>query len=233
MLRTPILLHQKYKEIHLDKIDITLKKCAKCKVEKNICHFGNDKSRKGGLKPYCKDCHNAVNRKIRANDIEKYHMIEKRWRDKNKEKTSQRTKKWALNNKERMNNLIASWRERNPEKYKSIALKHRSKICYKISRTFRNRMVTSIKQGKEDKKVFELLGYTIDELIIHLQKQFVEGMDWDNYGDWHIDHINPISSFDISSYECDEFKVAWGLANLRPLWAKDNHAKHAKILFLI
>jgi len=65
------------------------------------------------------------------------------------------------------------------------------------------------------------LGYTREQLRQHLESQFQEGMDWDNFGTgWHIDHIKPVSSFKL-----EEFKECWSLDNLQPLWAKDNMSK--------
>lgn len=76
--------------------------------------------------------------------------------------------------------------------------------------------------------MFALLGYTPAELVQHLERQFVAGMGWHNMGDWHIDHIVPLSSFSISGPGCEAFKRAWDLPNLRPLWADRNVAKGAR-----
>lgn len=76
------------------------------------------------------------------------------------------------------------------------------------------------------------VGYTKADLALHIEKQFTDGMRWDNAREWHIDHILPVNSFDFKSYEDDEFKACWALSNLRPLWAKDNLEKQDKILFL-
>ena len=46
-----------------------------------------------------------------------------------------------------------------------------------------------------------LVGYTLTELMEHLESKFQPGMTWDNDGDWHIDHILPKSSFKITSIE--------------------------------
>ena len=55
-------------------------------------------------------------------------------------------------------------------------------------------------------------------------------MTWDNYGKfgWHIDHIKPINTFNITDQYCDDFKKCWALANLRPLWWKDNLIRSKK-----
>ncbi len=61
--------------------------------------------------------------------------------------------------------------------------------------------------------------YTVQELISHIEKLFVGGMCWENYGDWHLDHIIPISLFTFNSYDHPEFKECWALSNLQPLWS--------------
>lgn len=73
----------------------------------------------------------------------------------------------------------------------------------------------------------ELLGCTADEYKSHIENLFTEGMSWDNYGEWHIDHKKPCASFDLSDpnqqEECFNYK------NTQPLWAADNYKKGAKI----
>lgn len=59
----------------------------------------------------------------------------------------------------------------------------------------------------------------------HLQAQFKLGMSWGNYGEWHIDHLIPISASDFTSYDDASFKKCWALSNLQPLWATENLSK--------
>lgn len=75
---------------------------------------------------------------------------------------------------------------------------------------------------------FELLPYTKEELIQHLESQFTDGMSWDNMSEWHIDHIRPVASFNFDSVEHPDFKKCWALNNLQPLWAADNIRKGDK-----
>mgnify|MGYP001217689456 CR=1 FL=1 len=86
------------------------------------------------------------------------------------------------------------------------------------------------KDGKiaKNNTTFELLPYTKEELISHLESQFTDGMSWDNMDEWHIDHIRPVSSFNFTTTECEDFKKCWALDNLQPLWAKDNMSKGNK-----
>ena len=73
----------------------------------------------------------------------------------------------------------------------------------------------------------DLVNYTVEELMAHLESQFTEenGYSWDNLSEWHIDHIRPVTSFNITSTECEDFKKCWALDNLQPLWAKENMSK--------
>lgn len=77
------------------------------------------------------------------------------------------------------------------------------------------------------------MGWTIAELRAHLERQFTKGMGWHNMGEWHIDHIVPISVFAISGPGDPEIRRAWALPNLRPLWAGENIKKNDKRLFLL
>lgn len=77
---------------------------------------------------------------------------------------------------------------------------------------------------------FEVLNYKQEDLIVHLESRFSDGMNWDNYGLWHVDHILPITSFKINKIGDDEFMKCWSLDNLQPLWGHENIRKSNKIL---
>jgi hypothetical protein len=80
-------------------------------------------------------------------------------------------------------------------------------------------------KGRSDGKLFSRLGYSVDELMQHLEARFGPRMSWDNYGAWHIDHIRPCASFDLT--DSAQFSQCWDLSNLQPLWAGDNIRKGA------
>lgn len=84
------------------------------------------------------------------------------------------------------------------------------------------------RRAKQKTLIEERLGYSIDTLRAHLEALFVEGMSWDNHGAWHIDHKRPLSSFKITTFVCRDFRKAWALQNLQPLWAVDNMRKGAR-----
>lgn len=98
------------------------------------------------------------------------------------------------------------------------------------------RIATALKtQGtsKRSRNWESLVGYTLAELKTHIERQFTRGMSWENYGDWHVDHIVPVASFQWRSADDDGFTACWALSNLRPLWAGDNRRKKNKRLYLL
>lgn len=97
----------------------------------------------------------------------------------------------------------------------------------KVSSHMKVMIHRGIGSSKAGRSWREFVPYTLKELMTHLERQFMSGMTWDNKGEWHIDHIRPISSFEFSGPEDQGFKDAWALTNLRPLWAKDNIRKNA------
>jgi hypothetical protein len=102
-------------------------------------------------------------------------------------------------------------------------------IKFKISCALRSRLFHALKNNQKRGSAVRDLGCTIEQLKLHLESLFLPGMNWDNYGlhGWHIDHIVPISSFDITNPE--QLKKACHYTNLQPLWAEDNLRKGDKI----
>lgn len=92
----------------------------------------------------------------------------------------------------------------------------------RVVNSMRARMWAAVK-GRSDGALFSRLMYSREELVAHLESRFQPGMSWANYGTWHIDHIRPCVSFDMTD-ACD-FEAAWALDNLQPLWASDNVQK--------
>lgn len=79
---------------------------------------------------------------------------------------------------------------------------------------------------KKSARTEKIIGYSRDCLVRHIESKFTEGMSWDNYGEWHIDHIKPVSAFirEGETRPC----VVNALENLQPLWAADNLSKSSK-----
>lgn len=121
----------------------------------------------------------------------------------------------------------------NPENRKKHleSAKRRFESCplAKLTRSVRNLFGNFVraKNLTKNSSTFKLLGYTPEELYEHLESQFQPDMTWDNYGfyGWHIDHIKPVNTFNVTSMTCEDFKKCWALSSLRPLWAKDNWSR--------
>lgn len=91
----------------------------------------------------------------------------------------------------------------------------------------------SLKSGKNGSSWESLVGYQVADLMRHLERQFLKGMSWETRHLWEIDHIIALSSFSYDSPDDPEFRAAWALSNLRPLWREQNNAKRDKRIFLL
>lgn len=176
-----------------------MKTCPKCgdKFPATPEYFHRDKSRKDSLSFYCKDCVNASH-----NWPEYYQHCKER----------------------NLTKALAS-KKRTPEQKREDNRRFRECPRNRLSKNTSHGMYLSILKAKSGRSWESLVGYTLDDLMAHLESQFQPGMTWENYGEWHIDHRRPISDFTFASPDDPEFKECWSLWNLQPLWAFDNISK--------
>ena len=145
----------------------------------------------------------------------------------NKEKIKEQSKKWYENNKEKKLKKVKKWRNDNKEKVKIYdAFRSKNNINRKLSNILRTRIRICLKKKYKSKKTIELLGCTIEQLWKHLEKTFKPGMIRENHGLWHIDHIKPCASFDLTKPE--EQAKCFHYTNLQALWAHENLSKGNK-----
>lgn len=199
--------------------------CTKCGVSKPRAAFAKAAA---GLRGDCKECRKQYNRKWFANlsqsrRKERINPASKAaYYEKNKELFRRLGMAWVEDNRdlvrERQRATMRRWR---------VTPKHR--LEHNISRSVN----LSLRGGKGGASCFKLLGFTVEQLVRHLELQFSPGMSWDNYGEWHVDHRVPLASFRYETSNDDEFRQAWALTNLQPLWAKQNISKGARRLLLI
>jgi hypothetical protein len=100
-------------------------------------------------------------------------------------------------------------------------------VQYKLRHNLRSRLRKTIYGKKHGLSPVRHLGCSIEDLKKHLESQFDSKMSWNNYGEWHIDHIKPLADFDLTDE--DQFKEACHYTNLQPLWAKDNYSKGSDV----
>lgn len=111
-------------------------------------------------------------------------------------------------------------------KYINHSQYHRDKYRKDPITNIRTRVNAHLRNAlKNDSPTSSDLPYTIEDLKKHLESLFDDDMSWDNMDEWHIDHIQPVSSFNFNSKDCKDFKKCYALDNLQPLWAKDNLQK--------
>jgi hypothetical protein len=163
-------------------------------------------------------------------------VADKKWVDKNKIHLSEYYKGWSKNNRKELKKYHTEWREENREQLNEYCRNYernrrREDPKYRLGARTRTALWTCLKERNVSKyrSIFTLLGYTLEELMIHLESLFTEGMTWDNYGEWHVDHKLPMVIFQFESVEDREFKICWSLDNLQPLWGEDNLIKGSKL----
>lgn len=191
-----------------------MKKCKRCEIEKPFDEFSKDINSKDGLQYKCKLCNREYAKKYYINNKE--HLLDYRSNYRN-------------NNKE----YFSKYREKNKEKIKKKTneyLKNRKKndLIFKFNCNIRCLIKNSFTRGnnqyKKNAKSEVILGCTITEFKNYIENKFTDGMNWENQGKWHLDHIKPLA---LATSEEEIIRLNH-YTNFQPLWAKDNIAKRDK-----
>jgi hypothetical protein len=180
------------------------KTCNKCKQELSVSKFHK---RKTSYTHQCKECR-SISRKGTHKEYSAAYYLRYKDRQRELEKLNK-------------DNINARKREREKER-------RQTDIDYKIKRNLRSRIYKAIKRSSKSESSMLLIGCSVEELKVYLLTMFKEGMNWDNYGEWHIDHIKPCASFNLS--DPAQQKECFHYTNLQPLWAIDNIKKSNKLV---
>ncbi len=131
-------------------------------------------------------------------------------------KKKQYKKEWAIKNKDRLN--------------KNRREKRKNDVQFKLECVLRKRLSDAVRNNRKNGSAVKDLGCNIEQLKKYLESKFQSGMSWDNYGlhGWHIDHIKPLSIFNLE--DRNQLLEACHYTNLQPLWAKDNLIKGNKVI---
>ena len=157
----------------------------------------------------------------------------KAWHEANREKELARQKACYAANREEVRARHKAWYAANyggmvAPRQKAYRANNPQARAANILRT---RISDALRASKATKsaQLTELLGASIEEVRAHLEAQFKLGMTWDNWSleGWHVDHIKPCASFDLTDPE--QQKACFHFSNLQPLWAKDNLSKHDRL----
>lgn len=158
----------------------------------------------------------------------------KRWYQNNKERALARCKEVYDKNKDVILARNVEYKKANRDKLRREQRKYnnerlRTDPVFKLINLARRRMSNALKGvGVKSARTLELLGCDGETARSHLENKFAAGMSWANHGQWHIDHIRPLASFDLTKPQ--EQRAAFHYTNLQPLWAKENRSKAAKVV---
>lgn len=196
-----------------------MKICRKCNEPKELSEYHKRKDSRDGHRNECKICfnnavYNQPNRKI----------TKKKEYEKNRDRYLKKVKEYAANNREEvlLNKKIYG-QTHKPQRNKRHRERYRTDSLYRTTCIIRGAISKAMCRNGFSKKghTKEILGCTFEELMLHLETQFKPGMNWENYGDWHIDHKVP-SSWAKSEEEIIKLNH---YTNLQPLWAAENLSK--------
>jgi len=206
------------------------KTCTRCQTEKQITEFHKEKKGRFGVKSTCKQCHlekkrnNPKEREYCKKSYQLYKEKKKaksrKYKEKNRDKVSAYNKEYNKRPEVKNKRRIYNRRYENSRIFSDPVYRERRFLWKNICRAL---MVYGYSRNT---KVYEALGADRDVVRKHLQEQFRDGMSWDNYGEWQIDHIIPLSSAETVErvVELNHY------TNLQPLWAEENAKKSNKIL---
>lgn len=215
-----------------------VKVCTRCKLEIEVSGF--HLTSYGKPSSWCKRCSNEDSRdrhrKRRANGQPRLYTLT----DEQKARKKETTLAWQRRNREKVRATKLKHEKTNKERVARLALARAKKRYLKkisdperyaaelLTTRLRNRFSRFLSGGGSGRRLGSVITYTIDDLKMHLEAQFEPGMSWSNKGEWHIDHIRPLSSF-----ENKLDPSAWDLPNLRPIWASENLKKSWKLQLLL
>jgi hypothetical protein len=222
----------------IEKINTTTLVCKICNEQKEVCLFKKYREKgKPAIKPFCIECSKIELTKYKQYKKDYYlknkdFLVEKNnlYKENNKEKMTLYFKEYNENRKEQLKEYRKEYFQKNKKRINEKAkLDKQRNPNIKIAHSLRNRIIKVLNGSTKKDSTFNLLGCTIAEFKLYLESQFTETMSWENYGSiWHIDHILPCASFDLS--EESQQRLCFNYRNLQPLLAHDNLVKGKKIL---
>jgi len=196
-----------------------LKVCSTCGVELPVSSFYKKKGGKFGVRAVCKVCSDKESTTYRENNPHKNRAY--------------LTKRYKAN-PDKYKAMVALFQSKNSDKvrlYRTAHNKHKmaTDLDYRLRTLLRGRLSKALTKGYKKGSAVADLGCSIQHFKLHLELFWDEGMSWFNYGrgegQWSIDHIKPLASFDLTDRV--QLLQAVHYTNLQPLWHVDNMRKNA------
>ena len=227
-----------------------IKTCNKCHQEKQLIEFYPDSKAKDGHRGDCKVCNCESRKKWQKENLDKVLEKNRKWIKNNSDHVKEYKKSYAPRRRELAKHKyntdeeyrtqrieeVRAYRNNpnNKNKIKEIrqklTTKYKTNPLWRLKNNLRRRLSFVLNGKRKANSTEKLVGCNWFQLREHLEKQFKDGMTWDNYGKkgWHVDHIIPCDVFDLSIPE--EQSKCFHYTNLQPLWWFDNLEKGSKIL---
>lgn len=212
--------------------------CKECRAiySKNY-RLNNFEKIKNGKQNYHQNNKEAIskrNKEYRMLNAEKIKVHRTEYYKNNKKEILEKRKTSYLSNKDVVIMRSNIWYKNNKQqclvtRSKNNKKRYDSDYTYRLKKNMRSRVNLALKGQNKGGSTESLVGCSTEYLKSYLESKFVEGMGWENRSKWHIDHIRPCSSFDLSDPE--QQKLCFHYTNLQPLWAKDNLKKSNKLNF--
>lgn len=181
-----------------------------------------------------RDVDSANSRAWAKRNPEKLRARNKAWVENNKERAKATRRAWCEKNRESIRQRMRKWRDDNRVHFRANAKKRhdervRSDLNYRMSYLLRRRIRGAITHHKKSNATAKLTGCSLENLKIYLETRFVDGMTWGKFmtGEIHLDHIIPLSLFDLSRPE--QQRYAFHFSNLQPMWASENMSKSDRV----
>lgn len=166
---------------------------------------------------------------------DKITKIVSKYKSQNKKKISETKSKYYNRNKDEISKKNISYKARNKTKIlkrnsEYLKKKRNTDPVFAMSSRIRSRILLSIRNKgfRKESNTAKMLGCSFIKFKRHIEKQFVDGMNWDNRSEWHLDHIIPLSC----ATTIEGLEKLSHYTNIRPLWAKDNMAKSDNLVLI-
>lgn len=207
-----------------------MKSCVKCKSTKPLCDFHKDRSKRDGRATVCKKCRSDYIAEYYQKNAERLKQVSRDWYAANKERAKARARQYYLDN-------IEAFREYRKAQYwnnRDAAIRaacdyllerQKRDPIFRLELRCRKRVWAAFFESGYSKKTktFKMIGLNKRDLAQYIESKFEDGMSWENYGEWHIDHIIPFKAASTP----EQIEALCHYTNLQPLWAEENIKKSA------
>jgi len=196
---------------------IKIFKCTKCLIIKASIEFYINNRFKNNISYHCKECIREKSRRYHFKNKEKSNARSKKYREHNKEYFYVKKKEWYKNNREKCSKIQKRRLENDP------LFRFNNRLRTLIRNSFKNNKYSKNINNKPN-KTESILGCSIVYFCKYIERKFTEGMSFENHGEWHLDHITPLSS----AKNVEDSILLNHYTNFQPLWAADNLKKSNK-----